>query len=197
MNMNKLRFLLPSFFGVLIFLTPIPWDSKQTIGIGIVVAWLKNLMGANGLDIVIGILVTTSALTVLGTLFKTGWIHRYAVLKDLFDVSPIWLVLRLVGTIFGLVYLFQIGPQLLTSEKIGGAVFVGIGVNVLSIYIAASLLLPLLTDFGLMEFAGTLARPVFRRVFRLPGRAAIDAVTSFVGCRRIGSIWKSTCWGST
>ena len=45
---------------------------------------------------------------------------------------------------------------------------------------------PLLTDFGFMEFAGTLARPVFRRVFRLPGRSAIDAVTSFVGAASIG-----------
>ena len=48
------------------------------------------------------------------------------------------------------------------------------------------LLLPLLTDFGFMEFAGTLARPVFRRAFRLPGRSAIDAVTSFVGSSAIG-----------
>jgi nucleoside recognition membrane protein YjiH len=74
----------------------------------------------------------------------------------------------------------------LISEQIGGAVFVGIAVNVLPIYIFASLLMPLLTDFGFMEFAGTLARPVFRRVFRLPGRSAIDAVTSFVGAASIG-----------
>jgi nucleoside recognition membrane protein YjiH len=47
-------------------------------------------------------------------------------------------------------------------------------------------LLPLLTDFGFMEFAGTLARPVFRTLFRLPGRAAIDAVASFVGAASIG-----------
>jgi nucleoside recognition membrane protein YjiH len=104
----------------------------------------------------------------------------------LFDVPHIWMVLRLIGTILGLMYLFQTGPELLISEEIGGAVFVGIGVNALSIYIGACLLLPLLTDFGFMEFAGTLARPVFRGVFRLPGRSAIDAVTSFVGSSSIG-----------
>jgi nucleoside recognition membrane protein YjiH len=83
-------------------------------------------------------------------------------------------------------YLFQLGPELLISEQIGGAVFVGIGVEVLPIYMFACLLMPMLTDFGFMEFAGTLARPVFRRVFRLPGRSAIDAVTSFVGAASIG-----------
>ena len=75
---------------------------------------------------------------------------------------------------------------MLTSEGVGGAIFSGIAVNVLSIYIGACLLMPLLTDFGFMEFAGTLARPVFRSLFRLPGRSAIDAVTSFVGASSIG-----------
>jgi nucleoside recognition membrane protein YjiH len=95
-------------------------------------------------------------------------------------------LLRLAGTAFGLFYLFQFGPELLRSEGVGGAVFVGIAVNVTAVYISACLLLPLLTDFGLMEFVGTLARPLFRRVFQLPGRAAIDAVASVVGASAIG-----------
>ena len=37
-----------------------------------------------------------------------------------------------------------------------------------------------------MEFVGTLARPLFKKVFQLPGRAAIDAVASFVGASAIG-----------
>ena len=73
MNKNKLRFLLPSLLGVLIFLTPIRWDGKLTIGIGIVTGWIKDLMGAYGLHIVVGLLVATSILTVLGTMLRTGW----------------------------------------------------------------------------------------------------------------------------
>ncbi|MCH8141584.1 MAG: YjiH family protein [Proteobacteria bacterium] len=107
-------------------------------------------------------------------------------MKELFDVPLVWLLLRLVGTIFGLIYFFQIGPELLTSEEIGGAIFVDIGVNVIAVWVGACLLLPLLTDFGFMEFAGTLARPVFRKVFQLPGRSAIDAATSLVGASSIG-----------
>ncbi len=73
MNKNKLRFLLPSLLGLLIFLTPIRWDGKLTIGIGIVTGWIKDLMGAYGLHIVVGLLVATSILTVLGTMLRTGW----------------------------------------------------------------------------------------------------------------------------
>lgn len=178
--------MLPSLLGVLIFLTPIPWHGKLTIAIGVATDWIKLLLGAYGLHVVVGLLVLTSILTVLGTLFGSALLKRHALLKELFEVPVIWLVLRLVGTLFGLIYLFQIGPELLKSKEIGGAVFEGIGINSLSIYISACLLLPLLTDFGFMEFAGTLARPLFRRVFQLPGRSAIDAVTSFVGASSIG-----------
>ncbi len=186
MTRSKLRFILPSLFGILTFLTPIRWDGNLTIGIGVVTGWIKILLGAHALSAVVGILVITSILTILGTVFKADWVCRHKARKDLFDVPYIWMALRLIGTILGLMYLFQTGPELLISEEIGGAVFVGIGVNALSIYIGACLLLPLLTDFGFMEFAGTLARPVFRSVFRLPGRSAIDAVTSFVGSSSIG-----------
>jgi len=185
-NTKKLLFVLPSLLGVLIFLTPVPWNGNLTIVIGIVTGWVKAMMGDHGVHIVVGLTVITSILTVLGTTGRLGWINRHSGLKELFDVPYTWLALRLVGTAFGLVYLFQFGPELLKSEAIGGAIFEGIGVNALSIYIGACLLLPLLTDFGFMEFAGTLARPVFRKVFRLPGRSAIDAVTSFVGSSSIG-----------
>jgi nucleoside recognition membrane protein YjiH len=171
---------------MLTFLTPIRWDGDLTIGIGVITGWLKILLGVHALQIVVGILIVTSVLTILGTVLKIGWIRRHPAWKDLFDVPYIWLALRLIGTTFGVMYLLKVGPELLISEEIGGAVFVGIGVNAVSIYICACLLLPLLTDFGFMEFAGTLARPIFRSLFRLPGRSAIDAVTSFVGSSSIG-----------
>jgi len=186
LHRNVLRFLLPSLLGVLIFLTPIPWDGHLTIGIGIVTAWVRGLMGDYGLSIVVVLMVLTSILTLLGSAFRIDWIHRRALLKELFDVPLVWLALRLVGTIFGLIYLLQIGPELLRSEDVGGTVFVNIAVNVLAVYISACVLLPLLTEFGFMEFVGTLARPVFRKVFRLPGRAAIDAAASVVGASSIG-----------
>ena len=183
---NSLRFALPSLLGVLIFLTPIPWDGKLTIGIGIIYGWIRTLMGDYGLPIIVTLIAVASVLTILGTLVRIPWIQRHKRLHDLFDVPIVWLLLRLGGAVFGLIYLLQFGPELLQSEGIGGAVYADIAVMVFCVYIAACLLLPLLTDFGFMEFVGTLARPLFRKVFRLPGRAAIDAVASFVGASAIG-----------
>jgi nucleoside recognition membrane protein YjiH len=186
LNTNVIRFVLPSLLGVLIFLTPIPWDGHLTIGIGIITGWIRALMGDYGLHFVVSLTVITSVMTLLGSVFRVAWVQDRKLAKDLFDVPMVWILLRFAGMCFALIYFLQFGPELLRSENVGGAVFVGIAVNVAAVYISACLLLPLLTDFGLMEFVGTLARPLFKKAFQLPGRAAIDAVASFVGASAIG-----------
>ena len=44
-----------------------------------------------------------------------------------------------------------------------------------------SIFLTFIISYGLMEFIGVLMRPVMRPVWKLPGRATVDALTSFVG----------------
>lgn len=181
-----LRFVLPSTLGVAIFLTPLKWNGELTIGIGVITQRVMALMGEYGVSIVVLVMVITSVMTFLATILKIRWIRNNDWLGDLFNVPVTWLLIRIGGTIFGLMYLFQVGPELILSAEIGGAVYEGIAINVIAVYISACLLMPLLTDYGFMEFVGTLARPLFRRVFRLPGRAAIDATASFVGASAIG-----------
>ncbi len=53
---------------------------------------------------------------------------------------------------------------------------------------AASLFLPLLVDYGLVDFVGVLVRPIMRPVFRLPGRAAVIMVSAFLGNFSVGHI---------
>ncbi len=50
----------------------------------------------------------------------------------------------------------------------------------------AGLLMPFLTDYGLMEFVGTLLKRIFRRLFTLPGRSAIDALASWMSSAPVG-----------
>lgn len=53
---------------------------------------------------------------------------------------------------------------------------------------AASLLLPFLVDYGLVDFVGVFFRPVMRPVFHLPGRAAIITVSAFLGSFSVGHV---------
>ncbi|MDO4523360.1 MAG: hypothetical protein Q4B57_09490 [Eubacteriales bacterium] len=53
---------------------------------------------------------------------------------------------------------------------------------------AASLFLPFLVDYGLVDFVGVLVRSIMRPVFRLPGRAAVIMVSAFLGNFSVGHI---------
>src|SRR5690606_22082756 len=55
----------------------------------------------------------------------------------------------------------------------------------------AGLLLPLLTDFGLLEFFGSMMVKIMRPIFKIPGRAAIDCLASWVGDGTIGVLLTS------
>ena len=52
----------------------------------------------------------------------------------------------------------------------------------------ASVFLPLLVDYGLVDFVGVVVRPVMRPVFKLPGRAAVIMVSAFLGNFSVGHI---------
>ncbi|EPJ45139.1 MAG: hypothetical protein OFPII_29960 [Osedax symbiont Rs1] len=58
--------------------------------------------------------------------------------------------------------------------------------NLLVLFFLATLTLPLLTDYGFMEFFGSLVRKVFKKLFKLPGRSAIDGLASWLGAAVIG-----------
>lgn len=49
-----------------------------------------------------------------------------------------------------------------------------------------SILINLFVSYGTLEFVGTLMRPVMRPLFRLPGRSALDDLTSWLGPYSLG-----------
>ena len=54
------------------------------------------------------------------------------------------------------------------------------------IFLLAGLLLPLLLDFGLLEYIGALLTKFMRPLFTIPGRAAVDCITSWIGDGTLG-----------
>lgn len=60
--------------------------------------------------------------------------------------------------------------------------------TLISVILCIAFLMPLLTDFGIMEFVGVLLRKVVRALFTVPGRSAIDLVTSWLGTSNAAAI---------
>ena len=68
----------------------------------------------------------------------------------------------------------------------GGFVLEALLTVLVIIFAIAGLLLPLLLDFGLLEFVGALLTKVMRPLFKIPGRAAVDCFTSWIGDGTLG-----------
>ena len=188
---NVLMFLVPSLLGVGLFMTPIPFDGSFTIMIALLANSLQQLL-ASVLPLLVTILVALSALVSLwATVFKPAAIRKRPLLNALFNLSPLWLVTRLLGGVFVLLVYSGIGPAVLISGDTGALVLYDLLPVLFSVFVFAGLLLPLLLDFGLLEFIGSLLTGVMRPLFRLPGRSAVDCIASWLGDGSVGILLTS------
>lgn len=184
--MSRWRFVLPSLAGLFVFLVPVVIDDRQTIVFGLITDALSALISPGLEELLVAVLVTSAILTPLYPLIRSTALGRQPIVRRWFSAGPAWTVLRVVGGAAAAAVYFGVGPELIRAADTGNTVFNDICIAVLLVYIAGTFLLGLLTDYGLMEFAGTLARRPFRVLFRLPGRAVVDALASFVAASGLG-----------
>ena len=180
-----LLFLLPSAVGVLFFLTPLVVDGQVTIGM----AWFGDLFIKNfqpQLVQLAGLFIVSSVLLTLLFAISSGAKKKLSYLSDHLTLHPFWFTMRLFGAIAATSYILQIGPEFLTGVATSGTTL-GNLIPITMTYLGiGAIFLPLLVDFGLMEFIGVMMSRIFDRVFGLPGRSAIDAMASWMGSGPVG-----------
>ncbi|PTM60019.1 YjiH family protein [Desmospora activa] len=181
-----LRFLLPSLLGVFLFLTPVYVSDKWNIPVGVMAETVQSWSAAWLPGIMTTVMVVAALGSILFRVFQPHWIARSAIMRPLFDLSWGWLTFRVVGAIFAAMTLWEWGPEAITSEVTGGTVLFALIPVLATWFLFASLFMPLLMEFGLMDFIGTVVHKVMRPLFRLPGRSSIDAVASWMGSGPVG-----------
>ncbi len=188
---NWLILLLPSTVGVYLFMWPVGDGASLTIPVAALAAQLRDVVGAM-MPLLLGFFIVGSAvLSVLLTALRPKQLASSSLLAKLFITSPTWLCVRCLGAVAYLLVWFQIGPTAIVSSKTGGLVAHDLLPVLLSVFVFAGLLLPLLLNFGLLEFVGTLMTKIMRPVFRLPGRSAVDCIASWLGDGSVGILLTS------
>ncbi|GGP42753.1 YjiH family protein [Shewanella saliphila] len=167
-------------------MTPISIDGAITIPIAIVSKALQAEMGSTIQLIVTAIVVFMAFASVLTKLLNPQFIRKNHFLRTLLKVNLFWLTTRVLGAIFIVLVYLQIGPEAITSSATGGLVLNDLVPVLFSVFIFAGMLLPLLLNFGLLEFFGTLLTKIMRPIFNLPGRSAIDCMASWLGDGSVG-----------
>ena len=183
---DNLKFIIPSIIGVLLFMIAIKYEGDVTIPIAIFSGMLVNFLGEYLVYIITGTMAISAILSLIATIVKPKFITNNKILSSLFTTTPLWLVSRVLGGIFGVLAAFQIGPQMIISGDTGAFVLNDLLTVLFSIFLFAGLFLPLLLNFGLLEFFGSLLTKIMRPVFKLPGRSSIDCITSWLGDGTLG-----------
>ena len=187
------KFIVPSIIGILLFMIPVKYDGSWTICVKILADFIGGAIGGV-LPLLCVIIVTVSAILSTIALAKPKFITEHPILNDTFSTSVIWVVVRDLGAIF--IWLTYLGVDagdedtgfihMITEGGAGGFVLGDLLTVLVIIFAIAGLLLPLLLDFGLLEFVGALLTKVMRPLFKIPGRAAVDCFTSWIGDGTLG-----------
>lgn len=184
-------FLIPSLIGLFLFMAPISYQGDLTIPVAILAKSIQAVFGEYLVSIITAIVAFMSVASVLSIIFKPTFITSNSFLNGLFNPSPLWLLVRLIGGAAAFMAFFQVGPEFIWEENTGGLVLEGLLPTLFSVFIFAGLLLPLLLNFGLLELFGTLLSKIMRPIFNLPGRSAIDCMASWLGDGSVGILLTS------
>ena len=185
---SLLKFLLPSAVGISLFLVPITIDGNQTIVIGFLSDLLRQRSASWLPFLIAAIFALSGIMSSYATAFRPLWIINHPLLKHLFCTSSIWLSLRVIGAVMCALTVFEIGPEWIIGESTGAVAYIEMASIIFCIMLVANFLLPFLTDYGFLELVGTLLTRPFQKLFNLPGRAGLDALTSWVGDSSVGTI---------
>jgi nucleoside recognition membrane protein YjiH len=167
--------------GLGFFAVPVPWNGRWTVAFDIVVKELRTGF-AGPVAAYCAVLIVAGAVATCLASFRRG---DYPKLKA-FEAAPVLAALRVLGVPLAIMFWLGLGPAALHEKAIGGTIW---GVLVLSVGLIipiGAVALNVFISYGALELVGTLTRPLMRPLFRLPGRAALDDITSWLGSYSVG-----------
>lgn len=191
-NGSLAGFIIPSVVGICLFMIPVQYDGNWTVVVKIIADIISQAIGGF-LPLLCVAIVTVSAALGIASLKQPSFITSYPIIESTFSTTFIWATIRVVGAVF--IWLTYLGVAsdkpdsfagMITCADAGGFVLGDLLSVLVIIFFLAGLLLPLLLDFGLLEFIGALLTKIMRPLFTIPGRAAVDCITSWIGDGTLG-----------
>jgi nucleoside recognition membrane protein YjiH len=171
---NLLKFFLFSAIGIFMFFIPITVAEKSSIPLDHLVTWVRTVFG----PVVPYYAVLVILLGALYPFWTKTWNKN--------NVNLVFSIFKVVGFVVALMIVFKVGPEWLFAPGMGPFLFDKLVVPVGILVPIGAIFLALIVGYGLLEFIGVLMQPIMRRVFKTPGRSALDAVASFIGSYSIG-----------
>lgn len=169
-----LKFIGIAIVGLGVFLVPINYNGNVNITVGILSDCILEMLDTFMDEIILGLLIFSFAGSCIDYILckmnrePKGRIHQ------LLKTTGVYLGTK--GFALIMVCLLYMGEGSPITEEMAG-----LGKTLVALALALSYLLPFLTDGGLMEFVGEIAKPVVNPLFKVPSDAALDLLASWMG----------------
>ncbi len=171
---TRIKFLIFSLIGIIVFFVPITLSGKSTILLDHMVGFVKtNLSSVTPYYAFIVI--------ILGAIIpfvNKSWNKS--------KVDIVFSIFKIVGVVVALMAILGKGPAFLFEKDMIPFLFGKLVIPVGIIVPIGAIFLSFLVGYGLLEFIGVIMEPIMKPVWKTPGKSAIDAVASFVGSYSIG-----------
>lgn len=178
---NMARFLLGSSIGLFLFMCPIGGmdNSGFNTPLSIATDFLDKFISSHMPWLLILMVALSTILSFICKFTKPAFIEEREWLRDVIYISWPYVVTRIVALAVTVCVTLKVGPGAVISDDVGGTML-SLGSTLIALAISLSFALPFLTDAGLMEFPGIILKPVVRPLFKVPGRASLDLVASWL-----------------
>ncbi len=177
---DVMKFLGCSLFGCFMFL--FPWDTTggtYNTALSVLTEALDALIRKNIPWLLTVVVIFSAVSALVGCFWKIQKSGRFSWIFPLMFVSKPYVLTRLIALAVTICVVFEVGPEAVRSEDVGGSM-VSLAQTLIAIAVTLSFVLPFLTDCGIMEFMGILLRPLIRPLFKVPGRASVDLIASWL-----------------
>lgn len=191
MKGKDFKFIFFSILGIIFFLVPIPIGGETRILLSHATMLIQNNILSEFLVFTQVVMWIILIATIVFIFIETG--NEF--IDGLFKTSPLNTVLRIVGSFLYLMVLndwfadYSFSQYILNPDT--GGLLAGEGGLLTTLFITffvGIIGIPFLTHFGAVEFLAVLTEPFMEKLFKIPGSATVNAITSFVGDGTLGLI---------
>ena len=168
------RFFVFSALGLFLFFVPVTMSGTRSIMLDHIVTVIHSIFGEN-------IQYYTLAVVFVGTLIP---ILTKTWKKSAFNI--LFTIFKILGLVIGVMVVFNIGPAFVLDENMGPFLYYSLAINLSLLIPLGGAALGLILGYGFLVFIGVLLEPVMRKLFKTPGRSAMDAMASLVGSYSVG-----------
>ncbi|MCL1935014.1 MAG: YjiH family protein [Defluviitaleaceae bacterium] len=195
-----LKFVIVSLVGIFLFMIPIRnAEGTYNIPLGHVITWLNSIfarisfgeyaLGNLSFHYLLAFLAIfiSFIFTILAYTLKPKFILENDFLKEIFLTSPVYIISRFIAFVIVIMIFTGRGPDFIINAFTGD-VMIGLTAGLMTVFLILGPAMPIITDFGLMEFTGVLIKKVVRKLFTLPGRSSIDLMAAWFGSSAVSII---------